>query len=194
MAERYPIRCDQGSTLVRTFRDTSWRGGILAVVNQVNPIVTVDRPHSLSVGDEVVIVGAIGSVGLNNTRLVPVWTVTTVPSATAFGVATDAPGAYVSGGFVAVPRDDTGHMARMQVRTSVEAAEAVLDLTDGAGTAVVAPAGSLVVHAVEVTVAAATTAAMAPGAYRYDLEIEGPTGVVRRLAEGSFLVRGEVTR
>lgn len=201
MAGRYPIKCDQGSTLVRSFRVTSRRGEVRTVTNTTNPTIGVDRPHGLSVGDEVCIAGVAGAVGVNNTPLTPVWTVASVPSSTTFTVATDAPGVFVAPagdarpGAVSVPRSLVGYTARMQVRTSVAAEAAVVDATTENGAMVIAPpAGSAVVHQVRLTVAASATAALAPGVYRYDVEIVSTDAVVERIAEGPLTIRAEVTR
>lgn len=194
MAGRYPIRCDQGSTLVRSFRVTTQRGRVRDVTDTANPAVRVDRPHGLVMGDEVVIIGVVGADGLNNTTVVPVWVVASVPTATSFTIATDAPGFYEDGGLVATPRPLDGYTARMQVRPDVDSPTILASLTGGDGTAIVAPPGSGVLHLVRITIPATLTAALAADTYRYDVEIEATDGTVERIAEGPFTVRAEVTR
>ncbi len=198
MAGRYPIRQDQGATLSRSFRVTSKRGEVVDVANTVNPLVRVDRPHGLSVGNEVCVARVQGSTGVNNTPLTPVWVVATVPSSTTFTVATDAPGEFLDTlvkGIVSVPRSIVGYSARMQVRPAAESTVILLEAsTAGGGIVIAAPTGSAVVHQVRVTASAAATAALAADTYRYDVEIESPGGVVERISEGPFSIRVEVTR
>jgi hypothetical protein len=47
---------------------------------------------------------------------------------------------------------------------------------------------------IHMSLSANTTAALPPGNYKYDLEIESPTAVVARLIEGKFTVVPEITR
>lgn len=83
----------------------------------------------------------------------------------------------------------TDYIGRMQVRTSVSADDVALDLTSIAGDIDFPSAGKIVL-----TVDATTTAALAHGTYVYDLELESPTAGVKRLLEGKFIVKPEVTR
>jgi len=84
----------------------------------------------------------------------------------------------------------TGYTARMDVRTSVDAAgAAVLSLTTTNGRIVLGgTAGTINLNA-----EATATQVVESGNYVYDLElVSGST--VTRLVQGSFVVRGEVTR
>lgn len=83
----------------------------------------------------------------------------------------------------------TGYSARMQFRTSYDAASPALSLTEGAGLVTNGAAGS-----VTITVAAAATASIPAKDYLYDLEVFNGAGDVKRLIEGVAMIRPEVTR
>lgn len=85
--------------------------------------------------------------------------------------------------------DLTGCTAKMQVRTSKAAADAVLTLQTGAGITLGGTAGTLTLSA-----SAAAMAAISAGSYLYDLEVTDAGGSVTRLVEGAFVVSGEVTK
>ena len=85
----------------------------------------------------------------------------------------------------------TGYTARMQVRATLESAQTVLELTTG--NSKISLGGIL--GTVTLTVSAADMANVSADKYVYDLELIAPTtGVVNRLVQGNFVVRGEVTR
>ena len=89
----------------------------------------------------------------------------------------------------ATPVNLTGYTARLQVRTSVDAATTALELTTANGGIVLGGAAGTVALAVT----AAATATLSPGYYVYDLElVNGAT--VTRLVEGRVTVSAEVTR
>ena len=89
------------------------------------------------------------------------------------------------------PYNITGYTARMHVRPTVESATLTLELTTENSR--IALGGAL--GTVTITVSAATMAGIAEGLYAYDLELVAPgSGVVRRLVQGNFVVRPEVTR
>lgn len=79
----------------------------------------------------------------------------------------------------------------MHVRTDVAASETVLILTTENGRISLGGATGVVT----LTVSATDMANVAADKYVYDLELVAPsTGVVNRLIQGNFVVRGEVTR
>lgn len=82
----------------------------------------------------------------------------------------------------------TGYTAAMQVREAAGAATALISLTNGAGITLGGTAGTI-----GIVVAATASAAVAPGSYSYDLELNSG-GTITRLLEGSFIVTGNVTR
>ena len=84
----------------------------------------------------------------------------------------------------------TGYTARMDVRTSIDAAgAAVLSLTTTNGRIVLGGTAGTI----NLTAEATATQVVESGNYVYDLElVSGST--VTRLVQGSFVVRGEVTR
>lgn len=84
----------------------------------------------------------------------------------------------------------TGYTARMQVRADYDAAP-ILSLTSdpGGGITLGGSAGTITVLA-----SASLTAALTPGAYLYDLELESADGTVTRLLKGQATVDPEVTK
>lgn len=89
-----------------------------------------------------------------------------------------------------VPWDLTGYTARMQVRTTVEATDKLLDLTTAnSGITLGGSAGT-----VAVSVSATDMSALIAGRHVYDLEVVSGGGTVTRILEGKFSVKAEVTR
>lgn len=84
----------------------------------------------------------------------------------------------------------SGFSARMEVRSSVSAADAIirLDTTNGR----ISLGGSA--GTVSLLISAADSAALSAGAFVYDLELVSGAGVVTRLLQGRFVVSPEVTR
>jgi len=84
----------------------------------------------------------------------------------------------------------TGYTARMDIRSSIDAAgAAVLSLTTTNGRIVLGGSAGTI----NLTAEATATQAVEAGNYVYDLEVvSGST--VTRLIQGSFTLRGEVTR
>ena len=88
-----------------------------------------------------------------------------------------------------VPVNLTGYSARMQARTTYDAAVPVLSLTNGSGITLGGTAGTLAV-----SVDATTTAAIGAATYVWDVEVVSAGSVVTRLAGGNLTVTPEVTR
>lgn len=88
------------------------------------------------------------------------------------------------------PYNITGYTARMQVRSAVESSTVVLELTTANSRISLGGTNGQVT----LTVSATTMTGIAAGKYVYDLELVSGTGVVTRLVQGNFVVRGEVTR
>ena len=83
----------------------------------------------------------------------------------------------------------TGYTARMQVRSLVDSASTLVDLTtENGGITLGGAAGTITL-----TINAATTAAITDDGV-YDLELEAGDGTVTRLLEGLFRLSKEVTR
>lgn len=87
------------------------------------------------------------------------------------------------------PVNLTSYTGRLQARTTPDATTPVLSLTTGSGITLGGSAGTITL-----TRTAAQTAALTPGRYVYDLELESAGGVVTRLVEGELIVHAEVTR
>lgn len=89
-----------------------------------------------------------------------------------------------------VPVDLTGCSARMQVRSAVDSATVLLELTTAnGGIELGGSSGEITLH-----LSAADTAALSWARGVYDLEVVMSDSTVRRLLEGSIKVKPEVTR
>lgn len=98
--------------------------------------------------------------------------------------------ATLKSGSPAVPVDLTGYTARMQIRTTVDAAAAEVDLTtENGGITLGDAAGTIDLY---LTAAATTLYAWPEGVY--DLELIAPNGDVTRRLRGGVVVSPEVTR
>jgi len=83
---------------------------------------------------------------------------------------------------------NVGYSARMKIKADVNSTE-VLSLTDASGIALGGANGEILI-----TISKTQTAAISPGVYVYDLELESAGGVVTRLLQGRVDVIAEVTR
>ncbi len=85
----------------------------------------------------------------------------------------------------------TGYTARMDIREKTPDADTILELTSPSnGLSINASIGSVII-----LINPSQTAAMTPGIYVYDLELEETsTGTVTRLLQGNLTVRAEVTK
>lgn len=93
-------------------------------------------------------------------------------------------------GPLAAPVDLTGYSARMQIRSSAASATVLASLTTAdASITLGGTAGTIDLH-----ITAAQTAAFTWTTGVWDLELESPTGDVRRLLSGTAEVTPEVTR
>lgn len=84
--------------------------------------------------------------------------------------------------------DLSSYTARLQIRTDVDSATTILDLTSGGGEIVLGVKGTI-----DITVSSAVTTGLTPQNAVYDLELEA-LGVVTRLTEGKVTITPEVTR
>jgi hypothetical protein len=89
-----------------------------------------------------------------------------------------------------VPIDVSSYTARMHLRSSVDAAFTILELTTENGRIALGGDNGYV----DLLIEAEDTTLIAPGTYRYDLELVAADGFVTRLAEGKIKFRPEVTR
>jgi hypothetical protein len=90
-----------------------------------------------------------------------------------------------------VPWDLVGnYTARMQVRSFLNANTVLIELTTANSRISFSPGGITTL-----TLTATDTTGLIAGRHTYDLEfVQTSTGVVTRVLEGKFVVRGEVTR
>jgi hypothetical protein len=82
----------------------------------------------------------------------------------------------------------TNYTAAMQVRTTPDATNAILSLTNGSGITLGGTAGTI-----DITISSTTMGAATAGQYVYDLELNSGSAVTR-LLQGTFQIQAEVTR
>lgn len=88
------------------------------------------------------------------------------------------------------PVDLTGYTARMHLRETKADPDVILELTTENGRIALGDATGVV----DLLITADDTSSVPAASYRYDLELESPTGFVTRLIEGKFKMVQEVTR
>lgn len=88
------------------------------------------------------------------------------------------------------PVDLTGYSARMHVRESVDATDAVLELSSDDGDIVLGGSAGTI----QVVVSGDDMGDVEAATYRYDLELTSSGDVVQTLLKGKFKVVAEVTR
>ena len=89
-----------------------------------------------------------------------------------------------------VPVSLVGYTARMQVRSTLESATTVVELTTANGR--IALGGSA--GTITLTISATDTAALTAGRGVYDLELVSGSGIVTRLLQGVCTISRNVTR
>lgn len=185
------ITIEQGATWPFTFtwRNTPTLSRSISAITKANPGRVTAQGHTFATGDTVYLSALKGMAQANNKAYTI--TVTDADNFT-LGVNTSAYNAYVSGGKAdnGTPFDLTGYTARMQVRATIAAASALIDLTSPSGGIVLGgTAGTIAI-----TITAAQTAALTISSGFYDLELIDAGGAVRRLLSGVVTVSKEVTR
>jgi hypothetical protein len=84
----------------------------------------------------------------------------------------------------------TGYTARMQVRATLEAASALIELTTANSRIALGGAAGTIT----LTISAADTEALTSGRGVYDLELVSGSGIVTRLLQGVATISRNVTR
>ena len=84
----------------------------------------------------------------------------------------------------------TGYTARMQVRSTLESASTVVELTTANGRIALGGAAGTIT----LTISATDTAALTAGRGVYDLELVSGSGIVTRLLQGVATISRNVTR
>jgi hypothetical protein len=84
----------------------------------------------------------------------------------------------------------TGYTARLQVRSTLESASTVVELTTANGRIVLGGAAGTIT----LTISATDTAALTAGRGVYDLELVSGSGIVTRLLQGVATISRNVTR
>lgn len=87
------------------------------------------------------------------------------------------------------PVDLTGWTARMMLRTTSEAASPTVSLSTATSTMTALSNGTI-----GLSYSAISSAAITAATYLYDLEVQSPSGNVRRLMQGRAVVPREMTR
>lgn len=85
--------------------------------------------------------------------------------------------------------DLSGFIARMMLRTTAEAASPTVSLSTATSTMTALSNGTI-----GLSYSAISSAAITAATYLYDLEVQSPSGNVRRLMEGKAIVTREITR
>lgn len=96
----------------------------------------------------------------------------------------------VKQGTSATPADLTGFTARMQIRTDVDAASPIIELTTENGRITITPLDGRI----DLLIDADDTAAMSFDGGVHDLELVSAGGEVTRLVQGKVKLSREVTR
>lgn len=178
MSETADLKIKAGASWARTFRVVPAAVRVTGITNAINPTITTDRPHGLSIGHKVLITdltGAYGALGI--------WTVLAVPTLLTFTVTMGtAPGAYESGGWTGRLMDLTGYSGRMKVRDAAGAELLSITPTLGGTNGTVA-----------IALTATQTAALAWrfGRYQIELYTAADADVVRPI-EGRVTVSPEL--
>ena len=84
----------------------------------------------------------------------------------------------------------TGYTARMQVRSTLESASTIVELTTANGRIALGGAAGTIT----LTISATDTAALTAGRGVYDLELVSGSGIVTRLLQGVATISRNVTR
>ena len=84
----------------------------------------------------------------------------------------------------------TGYTARLQVRSTLESASTVVELTTANGRIALGGAAGTIT----LTISATDTAALTAGRGVYDLELVSGSGIVTRLLQGVATISRNVTR
>ena len=84
----------------------------------------------------------------------------------------------------------TGYTARMQVRSTLESATTVVELTTANGRITLGGAAGTIT----LTISATDTASLTAGRGVYDLELVSGSGIVTRLVQGVATISRNVTR
>ena len=87
------------------------------------------------------------------------------------------------------PVDLTGYTARMMLRATAEAASPTVSLSTATSTMTALSNGTI-----GLSYSAISSAAITASTYLYDLEVQSPSGNVRRLMQGRAVVSREITR
>jgi ubiquitin-activating enzyme E1-like protein len=190
-AAELDIVIEQGATFDRTM---TWRQKptvkrAISAITKANPGKVTAAAHGFVTGDVVFLSRLKGMEQANNLA----FTITVLDANNfTIGVNTSAYDAYVSSGIAdnGKPTILTGYTARMQVRATIAASSALLDLTTAnGGVTLGGTAGTI-----RILATATQTAALTINEGFYDLELIDGAGAVRRLLKGSVTVSKEVTR
>lgn len=87
------------------------------------------------------------------------------------------------------PVDLSNYTARMMLRTSAEAASPTVSLSTATNTMITLSNGTI-----GLSYPAVSSAAITAATYLYDIELQSPSGNVRRLMQGLAVVSREITR
>lgn len=190
----------QGSTVSWVVR---WEGTdltfkpITAISKEAPPLVTAVG-HGLASGWRVALTNVKGMTALNAQSNPPApedfYTVLKITNDTFRLLGVDATGfqTYTSGGVVRyyTPVSLVGFTARMQIRSTIDAATTLLELTTENGRIAL----DAVANTITLTISALDTAALTFSSAVYSLELVSPIGEVTELLYGNVDLVKEITR
>lgn len=186
----------KGSTFTKTFQwalpEKTYKE--ITGITQAAPVVITAQGHDVPNGWPVFVTDAAGMTEINDADTSRIATTLTADTIELNEVNASGFSAYTSGGVLSyqTPKDLTGYTARAQIRASVGATEALLDLTTENGGISIDTDD----HTVTLTISAADTAALdfKRGVYSLEMISNDDPAVVTEIAEGSVTVLNEVTR
>lgn len=193
---RHDIEIKQGATFEAVFYwyDGDDQSMLIDDVTLGYPTILEIPAHGFAAGETpITILGARGCTAINSPsskRRDRIYATKVSTDTVSIPVFTALAKPYTGQGYVVfTPAVDlTGWEARMTIRRRKTSADALVELTDADGI-VLGDDGSI-----QVTIDAAVTEALSFTEGVYDLEVESPSGLIKRLVEGSVCFSKEVTR
>lgn len=194
------ITIQQGQTYINTVR---WEAepfvykDISAITSDAPPILTV-AGHGVPDGWRVAITACKGLTKLNAKnrppRLDEYYRATYIDANTIELNSENMAGesSYTGGGILQyyTPVNITGYTARMQIRSNIDDADPILDISTTSGEIVIDDAA----YTITITIPAADTALLAAGRGVFSLEVTSPGDIVTTLISGNVTITREATR
>jgi hypothetical protein len=161
-------------------------------ITQAAPAVITSTGHTVPDGWQIKVTNVVGMKEINSTDTYRKATVLTANTIELNDINAVGYTAYVSGGIIEFyqPVDLTSYTARMQIRSKVDSATILLELTTENGGITI----DNVAKTITLTITATATAALSWISGVYSLELVSGSGIVTTLINGNVTVKKEVTR